>query len=340
MRSAVSASIIAAVAIVGASCNDETASDEPPGVYVFDLSDGSLERVTGDPGYALAWSEDGSSVIYATAFLPGGDGDVRLVELASHDEERVVDTGSGGFISISNGGDTVAWVGDDMTVRVWRDGDTSELEPGIGVESSPDGAAVLYLTPPCAASQALHVAGVGEPSGEVISSRAFAATWLPDGRIAYRQVQGDPGLPNLSRIYDPETKVTLNAGAVIGFEPQGAYALSPDGAHVLYGGDVNRVFLRDNAAQIDRDLGPGRAQLVAWSPDSLLVAYATFDLLHIATPDGADRYTLDLAQISDDASSSVAIAWSPDGAKIAVVSAPLPSEGFCPEATPLSTPDE
>jgi WD40 repeat protein len=326
--------VLSVAAVASASCNGGGGDASAQGIYVFDLSSGELRNVSDDAAYDVSWTADGSSIWYATDFLPSGDGEIASVEVASSGSERVVDLDGGGFASLAAASDAGAWIGRDLTVETYTDGERASVGPGIGVDVSPDGASVLYLTPPCASAQSLVVSAVDGSTIRDRIDRAFNAAWQADGRISYNLPEPDPAQGSSLRIYDGASGASLPARDVLGVEPGGAYFLSPDGSFVLYGGDVNRIFLRDIGAAFDVDLGRGRASLVTWSPDSTYVAYAAFDLLHIAGRDGVDRYTLDLTQLSDVAAQPLAIAWSPDGSKVALSSAALPEGSACPSSSP------
>jgi hypothetical protein len=335
--------LLCVVAALACACTDD--DDKPnegaTGVYIFDLTTGALERISDDPAYAVAWAADGQTLWYSTNFLPAEDADseVRAIDLDTRESRRIFDLEGGGFASLAPDAGRVAYVrNDDGELRVTSatsDGDPRDHGPGIGVELSPRGNRLIFLTPPCDPNQALSLVELdSDPAARSVASGVFAATWLRDGRIAYSERAADEGLPSVPRIFDSASGTTVDAGVALGFEPQGAYYPSPDGAHVLYGGDVNRVLLRDITARTDLDLGAGRAALAHWSPDSQLIAYAAFDVLHIATATGEERFSLDLTQVSDGAASPIAIGWSGDGARLALTSAPLTDASVCESAGP------
>lgn len=331
LRLAITAISLALMASMSGCGGDHKPSGKQ-GVYVFDLIDGTVTRVVDEEAFVVAWDGD-TTAWYSTSFLPGGDGAVHSVEITAKKRRTVIDLEGGGFASIAPSASRVAYVRDadgTLTVEVADvGGERRSLGEGIGAEVSPDGERALYLTPACAASTALRIADVDDAGGGKTIDDAFAASWLPDGRVAFEQAQGDPGLPSVAQIYDPASDIVRPTSDVLGFDPAGVYFLSPDGSRVLYGADVNRIFLRDVAAKSDVEIGAGRAALAAWSPDSTLIAYAAFDVLHMADRDGVERYAVDLKQLGDQQTSAVALAWSPDGSKIAIGSGHVPAGGVC-----------
>lgn len=327
---------VALTATVAGCSGGDGAPESAQGVYVFDLGTGALDMITNEQAYELSWTADGGSIWYATNFLPGGAGEIVSVDVASRRRARIVDMDDGGFASIAAPAGVAAWVAPALTVETYVDGRRASLGDGIGVDVSRDGSRVLYLTPPCASSQSFVVSQPDGSAPDDRIARAFNATWLADGRIAYNRPEPDPAEGSTFQIYDPDTGTSSPAADALGVEPGGAYVLSPDASFVLYGGDVNRIMLRDIGGGSDVDVGAGRARLTGWSPDSMYIAYAASDILHIAGRDGADRYALDLAQLSDAAAEPIAIAWSPDGGKLAIGSAGLPAGTVCPD---VATPD-
>lgn len=327
--------IVASLALACSGGADEP--DGSQGVYIFDLTTGALERTSDDSAYAVAWTADGAALWYSTNFVPveGTDSEIRALDRETLASRGILGLDGGGFATLAPDADRVAYVrrnnGELRVMSATPGGEARDHGPGIGVELSPVGDRLLFLTPPCDANQALSLLELDDTdlSPRSIASGVFAAIWLPDGRIAYNQRPAEDGLPGLPRIFDPASDTAVDAGVALGFEPQGAYYLSPNGAHVLYGGDVNRVLLRDISTRVDRDLGSGRAALAQWSPDSELLAYSTFDVLHIVDAAGGERFSLDLTQLSDGVARPIAVAWSPDGTRIALTSAPLSDASVC-----------
>ena len=131
-------------------------------------------------------------------------------------------------------------------------------------------------------------------------------------------------------IIDPATRAMVNAADVIGADPAGAYYLSPNGQHALYGGNVNRILLKKTGEGAENEIGNGRVSLADWAPDSSLIAYAALGTLYIAEPNGTQRYAVDLGQIIEEGGAApVAIRWSPDGSRLAIGVGALGSGGVC-----------
>ncbi|HEY8172539.1 MAG TPA: hypothetical protein VIH21_05580, partial [Dehalococcoidia bacterium] len=242
LRLAVAAISLAVIAPVFGCSNEHNASGKQ-GVYVFDLTTGAVTRVVDEPAFSVAW-DGATSAWYSTNFVPGGDGAIRSIDIMSKKRRTVIDLDGGGFASIAPPAGRVAYVRDadgTLTVDVADvDGKWRSLGEGIGAEIAPDGERVLYLTPACAASTSLRIVDVDDSGAGKAIDRAFAGSWLADGRVTFAQAQDDPGLPSVAQIYDPSTDAVRAASDVLGFDPAGAYFLSPDGSRALYGADVNR----------------------------------------------------------------------------------------------------
>lgn len=338
-----------AMALLLAACSDDDAggSSETPGAggqsvagaYVFDLNNGQLERVSDEPAFELAWTSDGAKLWYATSFLPMDDDDdaghVRELNVASREARDVAALEGGGFATFAPDQGLVAFIRRDgtsytPTVRT-ADGGFLTYDDGLGAQLRPDGAFLLFESPPCAETQSLHIVELSSGEEFVSDPGAFAATWLPDGRISMSlQSASDAGLPARQVIIDPATRAMVDAADVIGADPAGAYYLSPDGQHALYGGNVNRILLKKTGEGAENEIGSGRVSLADWAPDSSLLAYAALGTLYITEPNGTQRYAVDLAQITEDGGASpVAIRWSPDGTKLAIGVGVLGSGGVC-----------
>ncbi|HET6616071.1 MAG TPA: hypothetical protein VFH62_09295, partial [Dehalococcoidia bacterium] len=262
----------------GGDASGEGGSDAAGGMYLFDLNTGQLERISDDPAFELAWTADGAKLWYATSFSPGEGGDVREMDVASGDSREIAPLDEAGFATFAPDAGYVAFVARDgasftPTLRT-PDGGFVTYDDGLGAQLRPDGAYLLFVSPPCAATQSLHIVNI--ESGEEFASDpgAFAASWLQDGRIANSMQPADPALPAKQVILDPATRALTDAAGALGADPAGAYYLSPDASHVLYGGSVNRIILKKTGGGAENQIGAGRVSLAAWSPDSSLIAYA------------------------------------------------------------------
>jgi Tol biopolymer transport system component len=325
-----------------ASGDDGGSRDGDGGIYVFDLNTGQLERISDDPAFELAWTADGAQLWYATSFAPGDDGDVREIDVASGDSREIAPLDGAGFATFAPDAGYVAFIARDgtsytPTLRTPYGGFVT-YDDGLGAQLRPDGAYLLFVSPPCAATQSLHIVDLKSGEEFVSDPGAFAASWLQDGRIALSMQPEDAALPAKQVILDPATRGLTDAAGGLGADPAGAYNLSPHASHVLYGGSVNRIILKKTGGGAENELGSGRVSLAAWSPDSSLIAYAASDTLYVADAAGTQRYAVDLARITNESGApAVSMRWSPDGTKLALGAGVVAEGGVC-EGVGTATP--
>ena len=162
-------------------------------------------------------------------------------------------------------------------------------------------------------------------SGRVRLADGFRPAWSPDGRlIAFSSVDGDGSNIHVMNA-DGSGRRQVIQDEDYAEEP----TWSPDGnkiAFTLYRSDGSHVYVVDldgsNRTRISD--GPGHHTGPVWSPDGTRIAYATFDNsydssgVYLVNADGSELTMLHRAQPSYDACAYVtALAWSPDGNRIA-----------------------
>ncbi len=158
-----------------------------------------------------------------------------------------------------------------------------------------------------------------------------AVRWSPDGtRLAFRLFNDVPGIYLVDRDGGSArllVELPADAWTGMGFSP--ALAWSPDGARIAYthpyGGLQSSLYVVDTADGTVTDLGATATRTVAWSPDGTRIAFArsaernvqaaNITRLFVIDADGSDETWLAAAEAEDHHVN--AIAWSPDGSRLA-----------------------
>lgn len=196
-------------------------------------------------------------------------------------------------------------------------------------------------------------------SGRVRLADGFRPAWSPDGRlIAFSSVDGDS-----SNIYVMNADGSGRRQVIQDEDYAEEPTWSPDGnkiAFTLYRSDGSHVYVVDldgsNRTRISD--GPGRHTGPVWSPDGTRIAYATYDEtnnssgdyllnadgssiacksrptpcagIYLASADGSEPIMLHRARPSYEPCAYVrALAWSPDGNRIAFDAGTLRSANAC-----------
>jgi len=266
---------------VAAACAGD-GCPEGSGVYVADLSDGSLEKVADNPMWVGVWSPDGS--LLAVSSAPAG-----TVALLDPEGNPVVGPRP---VAV----DLLAWAPDSRRLA-WSTGEAL-MVAGLDLDPvellrmdatvrpptwSPDGTRFAFVQRPC---PECDPAGRSRPPGTMwvvdvdgtdLRSLGTAATdfleWTPDGRHLAFSTQGDD-----------------SAGP-------GLFLLPVDDGTPM--------------TSIADDLVPGWA---FWSPDGASLAYTTDDGLVVASGDGSDpRVLLERPSVSIPQ-----LRWAPSGRHLLV----------------------
>jgi Tol biopolymer transport system component len=313
-RAALVLGLCFSVLVVGAFAFVWTASravedffyDEPHGsIYVYSIDSGQLEKIADQAAFSLAWTAEGQELWFTDASQPGGSHSVRAIDVGSRAERELFDIGSGGYVTMSPAAGLVAFARGaqaPLSVHVvGLDGAQTTFDDANHPRLTSDGVKLTFVRPSCGVPPTFY--------------------------------DSDPRVPQSAQPAIDET-------TALSVEPDGPYSLSPDGRYLTYWkDDYSEIYLRDLTTGVEFNLGAG-FPAEAWAPDSSRFvfmhrpdgfgAYETPVLRFVNTADGTVIDEIDLSLIethleisdppvnADDQELVRAVAWSPDGASLAI----------------------
>ncbi len=277
--------------LVASSGNDNTVQviDAATGKLVWKYAAPNAGNGGNDYIFALAWSPDGKSI------AEGSDsGVVRILDAATGQVKATLNGGQNGIegIAWSPDGKRLAWGTGVNTAQVWDVASqrmlfeyTGQTDSIAQIAWSPDGTRIA------SASHDGSVKVWDATTGKTLvtytgnGAPVWSVAWSPDGkRIASGTGAAGAYNPVLSgnslRVWDAATGKTLVSYTGQGNTQSYALAWSPDGKHIISGGDTKVIYLWDATTGATQFVYRGHTDIVfglAWSPDGTQFASASVD---------------------------------------------------------------
>lgn len=205
------------------------------------------DAATGQPIRTLALPDSANAVAFSNAggrlAYGGGNGQLRLIDLAGGGGVDSLDGHTGEITSLAFGGETLASGGWDHTVRLWREGQAWASVPAGGVvrdlAASPDGRTLAAACKDGSVRLIDFATGAVGRAWAAHENGADGAAFSPDGALLV--TGGRDGAIKLWNLRDAA------AQAVAAFEahrkPVLTVAFHPSGAFIVSGGGDNVVQL-------------------------------------------------------------------------------------------------